>query len=80
MVEGLKRAGRDLTADSFVKAMDTIKDFQGIGPKITFGPKQRQGARSVFLAKCAEGGKPVRLSDYMTSNLGVHEVIKRMGR
>ncbi|MEE9609645.1 MAG: ABC transporter substrate-binding protein [Desulfatiglandales bacterium] len=80
MVEGLKRAGRDLTADSFVKAMDTIKDFQGIGPKITFGPKQRQGARSVFLAKCAEGGKPVRLSDYMTSNIGVHEVIKRMGR
>ena len=78
MVEGLKRSGRDLTADNFVKAMETLKDFQGIGPKITYGPNQRQGSRSFFLAKCTEGGKLVRISEWMTSDIDVQEVIRRL--
>lgn len=80
MVEGLKRTGRNLTADNFVKAMETIKDFQGIGPKINFGPNQRQGARSMFLARCGEGGKPVRLSDWITSDIDLQEVLKSLGK
>ncbi len=78
MVEGLKRCGRDLTADNFVKAMETLKDFQGIGPKITYGPNQRQGSRSFFLAKSTEGGKLVRISEWMTSDIDVQEVIRRL--
>ncbi|MFH1034500.1 MAG: ABC transporter substrate-binding protein [Pseudomonadota bacterium] len=78
MVEGFKRAGKDLTVDSFVKAMETLKDFKGIMGKVTFGPGQRQGMREVFLAKCetaevkdADGktskiGKAVRLSDWIS--------------
>lgn len=80
MVEGLKRAGRNLTADSFVQGMETLKDFQGIGPKISFGPKQRQGTRSVFLAKVLEGGKIKRLSDWMTADVDLQEALKRLGR
>jgi hypothetical protein len=60
--------------------METIRDFKGIGPKISYGPNQRQGSRSSFLAKCVEGGKAERISDWMTSNIDVHEVIKRVGR
>jgi branched-chain amino acid transport system substrate-binding protein len=75
MVEGLKRCGRDLTADNFVKAMETIKDLEGIGPKITFGPGQRQGTRSSFLAKCIEGGKTIRLSDWITAPIDIKEVL-----
>jgi branched-chain amino acid transport system substrate-binding protein len=78
MIEGLKRCGRDLTADNFVKAMETIKDFQGIGPKITFGPNIRQGTRSSFVGKCIEGGEAVRLSEWMTSDVDVLEAIKRL--
>jgi len=78
MAEGLKRCGRDLTADNFVKAMETLKDFQGIGPKITYGPNQRQGSRSFFLAKCTEGGKLVRISEWMTSDIDVQEVIRKL--
>jgi len=80
MVEGLRRCGRDLTVENFVRAMETIKDFKGIGPKITYGPNERQGSRSSFLAKCVEGGKAERISDWMTSDIDVHEVIKRVGR
>jgi len=77
MVEAFKRCGKDLTIENFVKAMDTIKGFKGIGPEISFGPTKRQGARASFVAKCAEGGKAVRVSDWMSSDLDVQEVIKR---
>jgi branched-chain amino acid transport system substrate-binding protein len=80
MVEALKRCGRDLTAENFVKAMETLKDFQGIGPKITYGPDQRQGTRSMFLAKCLEGAKVERLSDWMTSDIDLQKVLKRLGK
>ena len=79
-MEGLKRCGRDLTVENFVKAMETLKDFQGIGPKITFGPNKRQGTRSSFLGRCAEGGKSVRLSDWISSDIDVQEVIGRLGK
>lgn len=80
MVEGLKRTGRNLTADSFVKSMETLRDFQGIGPKISFGPNQRQGTRSMFIAKCVEGGDLVQLSDWMTSDVDIQVLLKRLGR
>jgi len=78
MVEGLIRCGRDLTAENFVKAMETIKGFKGVGPDVTYGPGIRQGSRSEFLAKCVEGGKTERLSDWITSDIDVKEVIKRL--
>lgn len=77
MVEAMKRCGKDLTVENFVKAMDSIKDFQGIGPKNSFGPNKRQGTRSSFIGKCIEGGKSVRLTDWMESGIDVNEVIKR---
>jgi len=80
MVEGLKRCGSDLTVDNFVKAMDSIKDYQGIGPKISFSAESRQGSRSVFLAKCLEGGEIEKISDWMTSDIDVQKVLKRLGR
>jgi branched-chain amino acid transport system substrate-binding protein len=76
MVEAFKRCGRDLTAENFVKAMESIKDFQGIGPKVTFGPGLRQGSRSSFVAKCVEGGNTIRLSDMITAPIDIQEVLK----
>jgi len=52
-VEGLKRAGRNLTRDSFVEGMESIKDFtsEGLTGPITFGPGRRHGLNSVKLMK-----------------------------
>jgi len=78
MVEGIKRCGRDLTVENFIKAMESIKDFQGIGGKFSFGPNQRQGGRAFFLAKCAAGGKAERLSDWITPDIDVYEVLSTL--
>ena len=80
MVEAIKKAGRNLTAETFVDAMETLKDFQGIGPKLTYGPGQRQGARSSFLAKVTEGGKAVKVMDWMESDVDLKAVLKKLGR
>jgi ABC-type branched-subunit amino acid transport system substrate-binding protein len=65
-IEGLKRAGRDLTPDTFVKAMETMKDFQGIGPPVTFaGKKDRQGGNHVFYGKVKPDGNIEKLTDWM---------------
>ena len=78
MVEAFRRCGRDLTPENFVKAMESLKDFQGIGPKLTFDPDQRQGARASFVGKCGEGGKAIRLSDWITSGIDVQEVLRKV--
>lgn len=80
MIEAFKKCGRDLTADNFVNSMETLREFQGIGPRITFGPNQRHGSQSSYLGKCTEGGKAVLISDLMDSDIDVREIIKRISR
>ena len=43
--EGLKRAGRSLTREGLVDALETIKDFEsgGLMTPITWGPERREG-------------------------------------
>ena len=46
VVEAIERAGKDLTVDSFVEAMETLKDYEDplkLG-SVTFNPDQRQGS------------------------------------
>jgi ABC-type branched-subunit amino acid transport system substrate-binding protein len=66
IAEGLNRAGRDLTRESFVNAMESIKDFrpQNMGGPITFGPKRHHGLNSIRMCH-AEGGKHIPVTDYL---------------
>ena len=50
--EGLKRAGRNLTREGFVDALETLKDFDaGMVKGVTYGPNERLGARSYLIVK-----------------------------
>lgn len=52
LVEVLKRAGRNLTADSFIKAAESLKGFRPTlgGPQLTFGPNDHHGSNEASLA------------------------------
>jgi branched-chain amino acid transport system substrate-binding protein len=65
LVEGLKLAGRDLTTENFIQAMESIKNFQGILGRVTYGPDKRQGQRACFLAKAGKGEEIIKLSDWI---------------
>ncbi len=65
-VTGLKNAGKDLTLDSFIKGMESIKGYKDIfnGPEVSFGPQIRQGANSSFLA-VVKGGRWSRVTQQL---------------
>jgi ABC-type branched-subunit amino acid transport system substrate-binding protein len=60
MVEGLRRAGRHLTRDNFIRAMETIQDYDVGGFKVTFGPGRRSGSQFVDLTIISKDQKFVR--------------------
>jgi ABC-type branched-subunit amino acid transport system substrate-binding protein len=64
-VEGLRRAGRNLTPETLVKAMETLKDWKGTGPPITYGPNERQGGKHLFYGRVRPDGTVERLTDWV---------------
>ncbi len=55
-IEALKRAGRDLTTDSMVKAMESIQDFHDLfGGTYSFSPTNHHGATAAFLSVVHNG-------------------------
>jgi branched-chain amino acid transport system substrate-binding protein len=66
IVEALKRAGRDLTRDRLVQALESFKNWSGVMiHKVTWGPNRRQGQNAIFFAR-AEHGELVKVSDWLT--------------
>ncbi len=55
-LEALKRAGRDLTVDSLVTAMESLHEFTDMyGNTYSFGPNQHHGSTKAFLAVVKNG-------------------------
>jgi len=65
IAEALKRAGRDVTRESFIKAMESLEQFrpEGMGGPISFG-KKRHGLNSIRICH-AEKGKHIPITDFM---------------
>jgi len=57
LVEGLTKAGRNLSLDSFVAGMESIRDFNDIfgSPPLTYGPNIRQGSNQSYVAVVRAG-------------------------
>ncbi len=57
-VEGLRKAGKNLTPESFVAGLESVKDFDmgGMCPNITFGPKRHVSSFSSLVLR-ADGKK-----------------------
>ena len=49
LIEGLKRAGSDLTTEKLIDALESIRELDlGIGPIISFGPSRHQASDKVW--------------------------------
>jgi branched-chain amino acid transport system substrate-binding protein len=57
VVLALKNAGKDLTTDSFIKSMESIKDYRDIfgSPPFSFGPHKHLGSNESFLCVVKNG-------------------------
>ena len=56
LVEGLKRAGHDITREKFIAAIESINDFDlGILNRLSFGKNDYQGLDRVYFTKIKNG-------------------------
>ena len=51
LVEGLRRAGRELSRERFVQALESLNNYDpgGFGPPVSFGPDRRTGALGAYV-------------------------------
>jgi ABC-type branched-subunit amino acid transport system substrate-binding protein len=66
LVEGLKRAGKDLTREGLIRGIESIHDLDlGLGPqlKLDYGPKDHKGFDHV-LPTVIRGGRAVPFTDW----------------
>lgn len=56
LVEGLRRAGRDLTREGFVQALESLRDYPlGGSTYVSFSPESRQGMNQVYFTRLHDG-------------------------
>lgn len=61
VVEALERAGRELTRDGFLAALESIDDYTDLfGYRVAFGPERHNGAQESVLVQ-VRGGRWVQL-------------------
>ena len=78
LVEGLRRAGRDLTTESLIEALESLDGFQGIGAPVTYSPTNRQGTRAMFLVKCIDAHTAEKLTGWIDSEIDIEAAIRRL--
>ncbi len=66
LVEGLIRTGPNLNAEAFIRAMESIRGWRGIGPPLTFTATDHQGGKSVKIGKVDAQGNLKPLLDWLT--------------
>ncbi len=69
IAEALKIAGRDLTREKFIKAMENIQGFkpEGLGAPISFGASTHHGLNGIRMNQ-AKNGKHIPISDFILFN------------
>lgn len=64
LVEGLRRAGQDLTREGLIEALNGMQNFtEGLVPNVSYGPDDHQGAAAIYFMQ-AKGDKFEKLSDF----------------
>ncbi len=60
MVEGLKRSGKKLDRENFVRAMESLSDYDTGGFKVSYGNQNHSGSDFVDLTIISRNEKFVR--------------------
>jgi branched-chain amino acid transport system substrate-binding protein len=62
--EGLRRAGRNLTREGLIEALNGMQNFTGaLVPNVTYGPDDHQGSAAVYFMQ-AKGERFEKLSEF----------------
>jgi ABC-type branched-subunit amino acid transport system substrate-binding protein len=67
--EGLKRAGRDLSREKLITALEGLYEYKtGVTPSITFGPNRRVGATGAYIVSIDPAKREFVSSGWVNNN------------
>jgi ABC-type branched-subunit amino acid transport system substrate-binding protein len=67
--EGLKRAGRDLSREKLITALEGLYEYDtGVTPSITFGPNRRVGAMGAYVVSIDPAKREFVSSGWVSNN------------
>lgn len=69
LIDALKRAGKNLSTEAALKALNSTKNFQGTGPRVNWTAAQHQGTDSIQIWKCGPGGSTELVQDWTVNEL-----------
>ena len=69
LIHALKKVGPKLSTEACLKELNRIKDFQGVGGKITWTRARHQGTDSIMIMKCGPKGSYVQLMGWTANEL-----------
>jgi ABC-type branched-subunit amino acid transport system substrate-binding protein len=69
LVYALEKAGRNLSTEALLQTLNSVKDFQGVGPRISWTAQEHQGVDSTRINKCGPNGSYILLQDWTSNEL-----------
>jgi len=69
LIYALKKVGKNLSTEACLRELNKVKNFQGVGPKITWTPTQHQGTDAILVTKCGPNGSYITLMDWTSNEL-----------
>ncbi len=79
LIEGLKRAGKNLTRESFLEAMASMNNFEGAnGITLNFTKDQHLGSRDLSIMKCINADKAEKIGDLISGSGDINAMIEML--
>ncbi|MFO7569034.1 MAG: ABC transporter substrate-binding protein [Smithellaceae bacterium] len=69
LVEAIRRVGPKLSTEGVLKELNAMKNFQGIGPVISWASDVHQGTDSVMIQQCGPNSTYITLQDWTSNEL-----------
>lgn len=69
LLEAIKRTGPKLSTEGTLKQLNSIKNFQGIGPLINWSPDVHQGTDSIMIQRCGPNSSYISIAGWTSNEL-----------
>jgi ABC-type branched-subunit amino acid transport system substrate-binding protein len=72
LVEAMKKAGKNLSTEAVKKELDSLTNFQGVGPKITWRANNHKAPKSVQIWQADPNKDYIVLQDWTVNEISRH--------
>ncbi len=72
LVYAMKKAGKNLSTEAVKKELDSLKNFQGVGPKITWTANNHKAPKTIQIWQAGPNSELIVLQDWTENEISRH--------